>query len=70
MHVFQELVLLPLVHHSQVCYTVENKKKIHLIFGVLCHPENLLVTLQERDTEKSQCLLITTFFKWETPATK
>ena len=26
--------------------------------------------LQKRDTEKSQCLWITIFFKWETPATK
>ena len=24
-HVFQELVLLPCVHHSEVYYTVENK---------------------------------------------
>ena len=32
--------------------------------------ENWLVMLQKRDTEKSQCLWITIFFKWETPATK
>ena len=29
-----------------------------------------LVTLQKRDTEKSQCLWIIVFLKWETPATK
>ena len=26
--------------------------------------------LQNTDTEKSQCVRITIFFKWETPATK
>ena len=36
---------------------------------------NSLVTLQKRDTKekkkkKNQCLWITIFFKWETPATK
>ena len=30
----------------------------------------VIVTLQKKDTEKSQCLWITIFFKWETPATK
>ena len=45
MHVFQELVLLPQVHHFQVYYTVENKNISFNICGCNVTLKNLLVTL-------------------------
>ena len=70
MHVFQELVFLPLVHHSQAYCTLLNKN-ISFNFWTCNITLKIGYSRYKRGTPKnSQCLWITISFKWETPATK
>ena len=60
-YAFQELVLLPKVHHSQIYFTIENK---YISFNFRGYNVTLkFVSHVTRGTPKnSQCLWITFFF--------